>query len=73
MRCGLLAERTRRRHSAVHHLLAQGHDLRAIARELDLARNTVRRFARAADPKELLVRNGTGKRPRNVEPFASYL
>lgn len=73
VRCGLLAERTRRRHSAVHHLLAQGHDLRAIARELDLARNTVRRFARAADPKELLVRNDTGKRPRNVEPFASYL
>ncbi|GAT71368.1 transposase [Planomonospora sphaerica] len=73
MRSGLLAERTRRRHAAVHHLLAQGRDLRAIARELGLARNTVRRFARAADPEALLVRNGTGRRPKNLEPFAPYL
>ncbi|WP_449065829.1 ISL3 family transposase [Planomonospora algeriensis] len=73
MRSGLLAERTRRRHAAVHHLLAQGRDLRAIARELGLARNTVRRFARTADPEDLLVHNGTGKRPKNLEPFAPYL
>ncbi|MEV5409876.1 hypothetical protein AB0K60_13675 [Thermopolyspora sp. NPDC052614] len=68
-----MAERTRHRHALIHQLLAQGHDLRAIARELKLARNTVRRFARANDPEELLVHNGTGKRPRMIEEFAGHL
>lgn len=72
-RVGRIAERTRRRHAQVHRLLAESHDLRAIARELNLARNTVRRFARAASPEELLVRDGTGKRPRLIEEFAGYL
>lgn len=54
-------------------MLAQGRDLRAIARELKLARNTVRRFARASDPEELLVHNGTGKRPKMIEEYAGYL
>ncbi|WP_208798147.1 transposase [Microbispora triticiradicis] len=57
----------------VHQLLAQGRDLRAIARELKLARNTVRRFARASDPEELLVHNGTGQRPKMIEDYAGYL
>ncbi|WP_433501477.1 ISL3 family transposase [Sphaerimonospora sp. CA-214678] len=68
-----LAERTRRRYALVHQLLTQGRDLRAIARELNLARNTVRRFARASDPEELLVHNGTGKRPKMIEEYAGYL
>jgi transposase len=72
-RSGRLAERTRQRHALVHQLIAQGCDLRVIARELNLARNTIRRFARASSPEELLVNNGTGKRPRAVEQFADYL
>ncbi|MEN3541243.1 ISL3 family transposase [Microbispora sp. ZYX-F-249] len=72
-RPGRLAERTRHRHTLIHQLLAQGRDLRAIARELKLARNTVRRFARANDPEELLVHNGTGKRPKMIEEYAGYL
>ncbi|MEO3813444.1 helix-turn-helix domain-containing protein [Sphaerisporangium sp. B11E5] len=72
-RAGRLADRTRHRHPQVHQLIAQGHDLRAIARELGLARNTVRRFARTSNPDELLVNNGTGKRPRAVEEFAVHL
>ncbi|MFF4776531.1 ISL3 family transposase [Microtetraspora fusca] len=72
-RPGRLAERTRQRHALIHQLLAQGRDSRAIARELNLARNTVRRFARASSPEELLVNNGTGKRPRMIEEFACYL
>ncbi|WP_352241890.1 ISL3 family transposase [Microbispora sp. NBRC 16548] len=72
-RSGRLAERTRHRHVLIHQLLAQGRDLRAIARELKLARNTVRRFARANSPEELLVHNGTGKRPKMIEEYAGYL
>ncbi|MFC4592560.1 ISL3 family transposase [Sphaerisporangium corydalis] len=72
-RAGRLAKRTRHRHTLVHRLIAQGHDLRTIARELGLARNTVRRFARAGSPEELLVNDGTGKRPRAMEEFAVHL
>jgi transposase len=70
---GRLAERTRQRHAAVHDLLTQGHQLRQIARELGLGRNTVRRFARASSPEELLVNTGTGQRPRALDEFAGYL
>ncbi|MGI5154237.1 ISL3 family transposase [Microbispora sp. CA-102843] len=72
-RPGRLAEWTRHRHALVHQLLGQGRDLRAIARELKLARNTVRRFARASSREELLVHNGTGKRPKMIEEYAGYL
>ncbi|MFI7033593.1 ISL3 family transposase [Microbispora rosea] len=72
-RSGRLAERTRERHALVHELLAQGRDLREIARELNLARNTVRRFARASSPEELLVHNGPGQRPKMIEEYAGYL
>ncbi|OLT25321.1 hypothetical protein BJF83_23250 [Nocardiopsis sp. CNR-923] len=44
-----------------------------IAGQLGLARNTVRRFARAATADELLARDGTGKRPTLLQPFDSYL
>jgi transposase len=70
---GRLAERTWQRHAAIHDLLAQGRQLRQIARELGLGRNTVRRFARAASPEELLVNTGTGQRPRALDEFAAYL
>ncbi|MEU8273571.1 ISL3 family transposase, partial [Microbispora bryophytorum] len=72
-RSGRVAERTRQRHALIHQLLAQGRDLRAIARELNLARNTVRRFARASSPEELLVHTGTGQRPKMIEEYAGYL
>ncbi|MEV2273423.1 transposase [Nonomuraea africana] len=73
VRAGRLAKRTRERHAAVHDLLARGKDLRAIAAELGLARNTVRRFARAASPDELLVNAGTGRRPKALDAFEPYL
>ncbi|GAA4923453.1 DNA-directed RNA polymerase subunit N (RpoN/RPB10) [Nonomuraea thailandensis] len=68
-----IATRTRERHAAVHGLLEQGQGLREIARLLSLGRNTVRRFARAASPEDLLVHNGTGRRPKNLESYDSYL
>jgi transposase len=68
-----VAVRTRERHAAIHALIAQGHSLKAIARELHLGRNTVRRFARAAAPEELLVHGGTGQRAKTLEAYDSYL
>jgi transposase len=47
--------------------------VRAIAAELGLARNTVRRFAWAADPEELLVNDGTGRRRSMLDDHAPYL
>ena len=47
----------------IHRPLTAGHGIKTIAAELGLARNTVRRFTRAADPEELLVDDGTGRSP----------
>jgi hypothetical protein len=66
-------EAGRRRHAAIRHLLAEGRSVRAIGLELGLARNTVRRFARAGDPEELLVHDGTGQRPGILEEYRPYL
>lgn len=68
-----IATRTRERHAAIHALLDQGQGLREIARQLSLGRNTVRRFARAASPEDLLVHAGTGQRPKILEVCDSYL
>jgi hypothetical protein len=65
--------RTRQRHAAIHQLLADGRSVRAIGLELGLARNTVRRFARTTDPEELLVHDGTGRRPSMLEAYEPYL
>lgn len=73
VRVGWIAERTRQRHAAIAALLAEGRSVRAIAAELGLARNTVRRFARAADPEELLVNDGTGRRRSMLEDHVPYL
>ncbi|MCM6774534.1 ISL3 family transposase [Nocardia sp. CDC159] len=67
------AVRTRERYAAVHGLLAEGVSLRAIGTQLGLARGTVRRFARATSVEELLVNNGTGRRPSLLEKFKPYL
>jgi transposase len=72
-RTGRIAERTRQRHAAIHARLAEGSSVRAITAELGLARNTVRRFARAADPEELLVNDGTGRRRSMLEDYTPYL
>ncbi|GAA4384073.1 hypothetical protein GCM10023088_51990 [Actinomadura verrucosospora] len=68
-----VAVRTRQRHTAVHALLTQGRTIMQIADELQLSRNTIRRFARAADPDLLLVHGGTGKRTKDLQAYDAYL
>jgi transposase len=72
-RAGRIADRTRSRHADVHRMLADGRSLGEIAAGLGLSRNTVRRFARAADPDELLVHDGTGRRGSILDEHAPYL
>lgn len=50
---------TRRRHTEIHELLARGVRLKPISRTLDLDVKTVRRYARAVTPDELLTPNPT--------------
>jgi transposase len=47
-------DRVHERHAAVHELLEQDRGIKQIARDLDLAIGTVRRYARAAAPGDLL-------------------
>ncbi|MER7952803.1 ISL3 family transposase [Streptomyces sp. NPDC096079] len=64
--------RIRERHATIRALLAQGHGIREIARELRIGGNTVRRNARAAVPEQLL----TGRhqpRPSQLDPYKSHL
>lgn len=67
------AVRTRQRHAAIRHLLADGRSVGAISGEPGLARTTVRRFARTTGPEELLVNDGTGRRPSMIEDYEPYL
>ncbi|MEU4864265.1 ISL3 family transposase [Kitasatospora aureofaciens] len=69
---GRLSDRVREQHAAVHALLDQGIALRVIARQLRLARNTVRRYAHAACADELLVGRWTG-RASILDPYKPYL
>ncbi|MEV6319542.1 transposase, partial [Streptomyces sp. NPDC051776] len=69
---GRLAERVREHHAAVHALLATGIGLKTIARQLGLARNTVRRYAHAAEADELLVGRWAG-RPSILDPFKRHI
>jgi transposase len=66
------ARRARRmaRYEAVRQLVAQGIGLRAIGRQLHLARKTVRTFARAATFPERQPRR---QRPTTLTPFEPYL
>ncbi|GHE31683.1 hypothetical protein GCM10018784_80430 [Streptomyces hydrogenans] len=50
-----LVARTRDRHQQIHERIERGDSLRAIARDLQLSRGTVDRFARAAGVDELLI------------------
>ncbi|WP_256257150.1 transposase [Streptomyces sp. MUSC 14] len=69
---GRLSDRVREQHAAVHTLLNKGVGLRAIGRELGLARNTVRRLAHAASADELLVGRWTG-RTSILDPHKPHL
>ncbi|WP_141579838.1 transposase [Actinomadura sp. WMMA1423] len=64
---------TRQRHAAVHALLPQGRTIMQIADELQLSRNIIRRFARAAGPDLLLLHGGTGKRTKDLQAYDAYL
>jgi transposase len=68
-----IAVRTRGRHADIRRLLDAGRSVSAVAAELGLSRNTVRRFARAADPEELLARDGTGRRTSILQDYEPYL
>jgi transposase len=64
-----LAVRTRQRHEQVQALRAQGAGIKPIMRETGLARDTVRRFYRAATADELLG----GGRPSLLDDYQPYL
>ena len=72
-RGGWIAARTHRRHAEVHRLPGDGRSQAAIAAEPGLSRNTVRRFARAADPGELLVRDRAPRAASILHDYEPYL
>jgi transposase len=72
-RAGPIASRTRARHADVHRLLTAGRSQAQAAQELGLSRNTLRRFARAASPEELLASDGTGRQASILDEHAAYL
>lgn len=59
------------RHAAVHAELRRGRSVSAISRSLGLDRKTVRKFARAAAPDDVVTR--AGKRGSKLDPFGAYL
>jgi hypothetical protein len=69
-----LAVRTRERYAAVQELRGQGKGIKAIMRELDLAKETVRRFARAATVEDLLstARDGRGSVLDEFKPYLHH-
>ncbi|PPS68519.1 hypothetical protein BV882_32425 [Streptomyces sp. 46] len=62
----------REQHAAVHALVDEGLGLRSVARQLGLARHTVRRLANAATADELLVGRWTG-RTSILDPCRPYM
>lgn len=68
---GLRETNTRERLSEIHALLEQGASISEICRRLNLARNTVRRYARAAIPEQMLT--VVGKRGSELDAHLDYL
>jgi transposase len=68
---GPSAQRTRARHAAVHALLAQGASHGQIMRRLHLSRNTVKKYAAAEHPGQLI--HGPKYSTTLVDPFRDYL
>ncbi|MFE5200351.1 glycoside hydrolase family 15 protein [Streptomyces sp. NPDC056601] len=66
-----LVARTRERHQQIHERIERGDSLRAIARDLQLSRGTVNRFARATDVDELLI--AAVHRPTLIDDYRIYL
>ncbi|WNV83882.1 transposase [Umezawaea sp. Da 62-37] len=67
-----LVVRTKDRYEAVQALKAQGLGIKTIKRELGLAKETVRRFYRAASVEELLAKPRAG-RPSKLDEYKCYL
>ncbi len=67
-----LAVRTRQRYEQVQVLRAQGKGIKPIMRETGLAKETVRRFYRAATAEELLAKIRDG-RPSLLDDYKPYL
>jgi transposase len=67
-----LVARTKARYEAVQALKAQGKGIKPIMRELGLAKETVRKFYRAAGVDELLATSRAG-RPSVLDEFKPYL
>ncbi len=71
MRTGRLAETTRQRWHQVHELLDAGVGLLDCSRRLGLALNTVKRYARAAEPER--IARVPKYRPTLVDPYRDHL
>ncbi len=69
---GEIGSRTRARHAEVHAALAGGLNLAQIGRDLGLDRRTVRRYARAAAPGDMLAA-APAARPSGLDPHLAYL
>ncbi|MFH8492159.1 ISL3 family transposase [Streptomyces longisporoflavus] len=68
---GVREQTTRERWNKIHNLLGQGVGLLACARRLDLALNTVKRYARMPEPRAL--RLTPAYRPTLVDPYRDHL
>ncbi|TXS76023.1 transposase [Streptomyces sp. sk2.1] len=66
-----LAARTREHHQQIHERIERGDSLRTIARDLQLSRATVNRFAHAAGVDELLI--AATNRSSQIDDYRLYL